>query len=129
MTSRPDARGSRAVVYPHRYPSALVLAAILSGGRPATVRVGVEFAPSRSTIGADAHSRTYLETTMKYLCLIYDEEKKLAAMPKNESDAFMGEYFAFSNTIRQSGHFVAGDALKSVQTATTVRVRNGKQST
>jgi hypothetical protein len=107
----------------------LVLGAILSGGRPATTRVGVELAASRSTIGADAHSRTYLETTMKYLCLIYDEEKKLAAMPKNDSDAFMGEYFAFSNAIRQSGHFVAGDALKSVQTATTVRVRNGKQST
>lgn len=66
---------------------------------------------------------------MKYLCLIYDEEKKLTAMSKNESDTFMGEYFAFSNAIRQSGHFVAGDALKSVQTATTVRVRNGKQST
>jgi hypothetical protein len=66
---------------------------------------------------------------MKYLCLIYDEEKKLAAMSKSESDAFMGEYFAFSNAIRQSGHLVAGDALKSVQTATTVRVRNGKQST
>jgi len=31
---------------------------------------------------------------MKYLCLIYDEEKKLAAMSQGESDAFMGEYFA-----------------------------------
>src|SRR3989304_3682405 len=43
--------------------------------------------------------------TMRYLCLIYDEEKKLDALSKSESDAFMGEYFA-----------------------TTVRVRNGKVS-
>ena len=28
---------------------------------------------------------------MKYLCLIYDEEKQLNAMSKSDSDAFMGE--------------------------------------
>ncbi len=66
---------------------------------------------------------------MKYLCLIYDEEKKLGAMSKNESDAFMGEYFAFTEGIRKSGHFVGGEALQPVQTATTIRVRNGKLST
>ena len=66
---------------------------------------------------------------MKYLCLIYDEESKLAAMPKDESDAFMGEYFAFTDGIRRSGHYVAGEALHPVQAATTLRVRNGKLST
>jgi hypothetical protein len=66
---------------------------------------------------------------MKYLCLIYDEEKKLAAMPKSESDAFMGAYFAFTEAIRKSGHYIGGEALQPVQTATTVRVRNGKVST
>jgi hypothetical protein len=66
---------------------------------------------------------------MRYLCLIYDEETKLAAMAKPESDAFMGEYFAFTEGIRKSGHFLAGEALQPVHTATTVRVRNGKLST
>ena len=66
---------------------------------------------------------------MKYLCLIYDEEKKLGGMSKTESDAFMGEYFAFTEGIRKSGHYVAGEALQPVQTATSVRVRNGKVST
>jgi hypothetical protein len=66
---------------------------------------------------------------MKYLCLIYDEEKKLGAMSQGESDAFMGEYFAFTEGIRKSGHYVAGEALQPVQTATTVRIRNGKVST
>ena len=66
---------------------------------------------------------------MKYLCLIYDEEKKLESMPKTESDAFMGEYFAFTNGIKQSGHYLGGNALQPIGTATTVRVRNGKLST
>jgi hypothetical protein len=66
---------------------------------------------------------------MKYLCLIYDEEKKLETMPKTESDAFMGEYFAFTDSIKKSGHYLGGEALQPVQTATTVRIRNGKLST
>jgi hypothetical protein len=66
---------------------------------------------------------------MRYLCLIYDEEKKLASMSKSDSDAFMGEYFSFTEGIKKSGHFLGGEALQPVQTATTVRVRNGKTST
>ena len=66
---------------------------------------------------------------MRYLCLIYDDEKKVATMPESESDAFMGEYFAFTDGIKQSGHYLAGEALQPVETATTVRVRNGKVGT
>jgi hypothetical protein len=66
---------------------------------------------------------------MKYLCLIYDEEKKMSSMPKSEGEAFMGEYFAFTEGIKKSGHYLGGNALQPVQTATTVRVRNGKVST
>jgi hypothetical protein len=66
---------------------------------------------------------------MKYLCLIYDEEKKLGQMAKSEGDAFMGEYFGFTEGIKKSGHYLGGNALQPVQTATTVRIRNGKVST
>jgi len=66
---------------------------------------------------------------MRYLCLIYDDEKKVAAMPESESNAFMGEYFAFTDGIKASGHYLAGEALQPVETATTVRVRNGKVGT
>ena len=66
---------------------------------------------------------------MKYLCLIYDDERKWSAMSKSESDALMGEYFAFTDQIRKSGHYLGGEALQPVHTATTVRVRNGKVST
>jgi hypothetical protein len=66
---------------------------------------------------------------MKYLCLIYDDEKKWETMSKDEADAYMGEYFAFTDAIKGSGHYIAGEALQPVQTATTVRSRNGKLST
>jgi hypothetical protein len=66
---------------------------------------------------------------MRYLCLIYDDEAKIDAMPKDEGDAFMGEYFAFTEGIKESGQYVAGEALHPVATATTVRIRNGKLST
>lgn len=66
---------------------------------------------------------------MKYLCLIYDEEKKLHAMTKSEMDALMGEYFAFTDAIRKSGNYLGGNDLQPVRNATTVRVRNGKVST
>jgi hypothetical protein len=66
---------------------------------------------------------------MKYLCLIYDEEKNLASMAKSEMDALMGEYRAFSESIKASGHHLAGQQLQPVHTATSVRVRNGKMST
>ena len=65
---------------------------------------------------------------MKYLCLIYDEEKTMAAMAKAKSEAFMGEYFAFTEAVKTSGHYLGGNALQPVQAATTVRVRNGKVS-
>jgi hypothetical protein len=66
---------------------------------------------------------------MRYLCLIYDDEKNTSGKSKAERDAFTGEYYAFTEAIRKSGHYVAGEALQPVNSATTVRVRGGKVST
>ncbi len=66
---------------------------------------------------------------MKYLCLIYDDEKKMATISREEADALMGEYFAFTEDIKKSGHYLGGNALQPVHTGTTVRIRHGKMST
>ena len=63
---------------------------------------------------------------MQYLLLIYDNEKIWNDMPKEESQKLFGEYMQFTADIKKSGHFVAGDALQPISTATTVRIRNGK---
>jgi len=66
---------------------------------------------------------------LKYLCLIYDDESKRGTLPKEQMDTMMGEYGAFTEGIKKSGHYIGGDALQPTQTATTVRVRQGKIST
>ena len=58
---------------------------------------------------------------MKYLCLVYLEAQKLHAVPDTECAA-CGEGF------RRSGVLIAAEALQPVETATTVRIRNGKVS-
>lgn len=63
---------------------------------------------------------------MQYMLLIYDDEKKVAAMTEAEQGPFMAGYFEFTNGIKKSGHFRAGDALAPTSTATSVRVRDGK---
>jgi hypothetical protein len=58
---------------------------------------------------------------MKYLCLVYLDEKRLNELPDEDC-------VAYDTAIRNSGHCIASEALESVQTATTVRIRNGKVS-
>lgn len=58
---------------------------------------------------------------MKYLCLVYGEEAKMATIDDREC-------MACAAGLEESGHFVAGHALQPVATATTVRVRNGQTS-
>jgi hypothetical protein len=66
---------------------------------------------------------------MQYMLLIYDEEKLWADMPKDEADRMFHDYMAFTESIKKSGHFIAGEALQSTRTATTLRVRGGKTLT
>ena len=66
---------------------------------------------------------------MQYLLLIYDPEKTWATMPEAERNQMFTEYMTFTNDIKTSGHYRAGDALQPTHTATTVRVRDGKMST
>ena len=65
---------------------------------------------------------------MKYLCLIYGDETAFPKLPKAEADRISAEYFAYTDDIKRSGHFLGGEALQPTVTATTVRVRSGKLS-
>ena len=66
---------------------------------------------------------------MKYLCLIYSDETLWAKAPQSETEKMMTEYRAFGEGIRDSGHFIAGFRLHPTNTASTVRIRDGKLST
>jgi hypothetical protein len=63
---------------------------------------------------------------MNYLLLIYTNEAEEAALDESALKKMVGEYTEFTKSIVQAGQFKAGDRLKPVSTASTVRVRNGK---
>jgi hypothetical protein len=58
---------------------------------------------------------------MKYLCLVYGEEKAIQTMDDHEC-------LAYDQGLRDSGRCVASEALEPIATAATVRVRNGHVS-
>ncbi len=62
---------------------------------------------------------------MKYLCLAYEEEGKLNTLTRLEWDALREETMRYVENLRSSGRMLTAEALQSVQTALTVRVRNG----
>jgi hypothetical protein len=66
---------------------------------------------------------------MKYLCLIYQDESVSLRLPQAEAEKIHGEYLAFIDEIKKSGRCLGYNGLQPTQTATTVRVRNGKVST
>jgi len=64
---------------------------------------------------------------MQYLLTIYEDEKRWAAMGKDAAAAEMEGYGAFGEEFK--GAIKGGNALQPTNTATTVRVRDGKRLT
>ena len=56
---------------------------------------------------------------MKYACLVYLADDKLHSVPDSEC-------LACGEGLRQSGQMLGGEALQPTESATTVRIRNGK---
>jgi hypothetical protein len=64
---------------------------------------------------------------MKYACLIYDDG--IPPESEAEGEAIHAEYMALYQDGMSKGILVSGDGLAGVDSATTVRVRDGKRST
>ncbi len=64
---------------------------------------------------------------MKYMLLIYEDEKGWTKFSEAERQQLFGEYMQFSKDIRTSGHYQAGAPLQPTSTATSVRVRSQKR--
>lgn len=66
---------------------------------------------------------------MQYMALIYASPGSEPAYGSPEFKAMMDGYFAFTAMLKDKGAFVAGDGLKSTDTATSLRLRGGKVET
>src|SRR5215469_12172161 len=63
---------------------------------------------------------------MKYMLLIYDNEQAWTRISEPEQRKIYGEYMQFTEDIKASRNYLASSQLQPIGTATSVRVRNGK---
>jgi hypothetical protein len=61
----------------------------------------------------------------QYMLLIYGDPSKGPQQGTPEFDAQMGQWFTYTESLREAGVYVAGEALQPPTTATTVAVRDG----
>ena len=64
---------------------------------------------------------------MKYMLLIYDNEQAWAKLNEAEQRKLYGEYMRFTDNIKASRNYLAGAQLHPIATASSVRVRDGKE--
>jgi len=64
---------------------------------------------------------------MKYLLLIYQNEKEWAAHTEAEVQKMYAEYGQLRQQLTASGQFMGGSQLQPIATASSVRVRDGKE--
>jgi hypothetical protein len=63
---------------------------------------------------------------MRYLCLIYLDDKVLAALPEAEMNDLNARHLAYNEELLERGRFIEAEALEPGAAATCVRLRNGK---
>jgi hypothetical protein len=68
------------------------------------------------------------DETMQYLCLVYQDDKKIVALPDKELDAIVGACTSWIEDLEASGHHVFSAGLQAVSTAITLRERDGRMS-
>jgi hypothetical protein len=66
---------------------------------------------------------------VQYLALIYAAPTNEPQYGSPEFKTMMDGYFAFTAELKAKGAYLAGEGLKPVETATSVRVRGGKAET
>lgn len=63
---------------------------------------------------------------MKYMLLIYDNEQAWKRITEAEQRRIYGEYMQFTEDIKASRNYLAAAQLHPIATASSVRVRDGK---
>ncbi len=66
---------------------------------------------------------------MRYLLLIHAAEELYAKMSEDEMNTLMAGYGQFTQELQAAGAMQAAERLREVNTATTVRLRDGKVDT
>ena len=65
---------------------------------------------------------------MKYMCIAYEEQRKLDELSQGEWQALRQETLDYVESLRKEGRLIITHALQGAATASTVRVRRGRLS-
>ena len=63
---------------------------------------------------------------MRYLCLIYLDEQRMAALPEAEMNALNERHLQYNEELLDRGQFIEAEALQPAASTTCVRIRKGK---
>ena len=66
---------------------------------------------------------------MQFMALIYNDPSLEPAYGTPEFAAMMQGFFALNEAMKTAGHMVSGEALKGIETATSLRIKGGKVET
>lgn len=62
---------------------------------------------------------------MRYMFLIYLDDRDFAKMPEDERNSWLGRMAAYDQELIESGNYVDSSAMRHPKEAMTVRVRGG----
>jgi hypothetical protein len=65
---------------------------------------------------------------MRYLCMVHVDEAMMQALTEPEGEELTRKSLDYDEELEAKGHYIASNALKGPETATVIRVRNGKVS-
>jgi hypothetical protein len=63
---------------------------------------------------------------MRYLLMLYADEKAGAQIPPEQMNQFMGQMYAYKEALAKAGAFIATDPLMPASSACTVRLEGGE---
>jgi hypothetical protein len=63
---------------------------------------------------------------MQYMLMIIGDAELAAAAKAEDTQALMGAFMAYTQAMRDAGVWIAGGPLKPAETASTVRMKDGK---
>jgi hypothetical protein len=69
-----------------------------------------------------------MEIKMRFICLVHVDPTLMEGMTEADHKALTAKNYAEDQALLKSGHLIAAGPLDDVETATLVRVRNGKMS-
>jgi hypothetical protein len=86
----------------------------------------IEVRRAYATIEIAGKARSTENRPMRYLCLIHIDQREFEALPAATQNELNAAHLDYNDELRRRGQFLMAEALDRPQTATVLRIRDGK---